>query len=124
VVAYDSLPGGSVEALEALLVRLPAGQEGYAEVPLMVARRAVYVMGLAEEATASGNPNAASDGLCGAAGLYAGALAALANVQINAFAFTDEARRRELLDDCKRLRDRADQVLADVQAAFEDRLAG
>ena len=35
--------------------------------PLMVARRAVYVMGLAGEATSIGNPNAASDGLSGAA---------------------------------------------------------
>jgi formiminotetrahydrofolate cyclodeaminase len=84
----------------------------------MVARRAVYLMGLAEEVIQQGNPNAASDGFSGAAVLHAAALAALANVQINAFAFVDEARRAELMDDCRRLRDRADQVLADVDEAF------
>jgi formiminotetrahydrofolate cyclodeaminase len=84
----------------------------------MVARRAVYVMGLAEEATTVGNPNAASDGLSGAAALYAATLAALANVRINAFAFVDPARKDELLEDCARLRERANAVLADVEAAF------
>jgi formiminotetrahydrofolate cyclodeaminase len=98
--------------------------EGAAEVPLLVARRAVYVMGLAEEATTIGNPNAASDGMSAAAGLYAAALAALANVKINAFAFVDEQKRAELLDDCARLRERAAQVLADVQEVFDARVAG
>jgi formiminotetrahydrofolate cyclodeaminase len=93
-------------------------------VPLLVARRAVYLMGLAEEAIAHGNPNAASDGFSGAAILHAAALAALANVQINAFAFVDLTRRAELMDDCRRLRDRADQVLADADGAFTARVQG
>lgn len=124
VMAAYRMPKETEEDKTSRLAALQAALEGAAEVPLTVARRAVYVMGLAEEATATGNPNAASDGLCGAAGLYAAALSALANVQINAFAFTDEGRRQELLDDCRRLRGRADQVLADVQAAFDERLTG
>ncbi|MEX0985038.1 MAG: cyclodeaminase/cyclohydrolase family protein [Actinomycetota bacterium] len=101
---------------------LQTALERAAEVPLMVARRAVYVMGLAEEATMIGNPNAASDGMCAAAGLHAAAVAALANVQINAFAFVDGSKREALLDDCRRLRDRAGQVLADVHEVFEERV--
>jgi formiminotetrahydrofolate cyclodeaminase len=124
VMAAYKLPKETEGEQASRLAALQTALEGAAEVPLTVARRAVYVMGLAEEATATGNPNAASDGLCGAAGLYAATLSALANVQINAFAFTDEARRRELLDDCQRLRGRADQLLADVQAAFDERLSG
>ena len=85
----------------------------------MVARRAVYVMGLAGEATAIGNPNAASDGLSGAAALFGGALAALANVRINAFAFTDagaaRGAARRLPPACV---ERADALLADAEEAF------
>ncbi len=51
-------------------------------------------------------------------------VAALANVQINVFAFVDATKREELLDDCRHLRERADQVLADAQAVFEERLGG
>lgn len=100
---------------------LQSALEHAAEVPLTVARRAVYLMGLAEDAIANGNPNAASDGFSAAAVLHAATLAALANVQINAFAFVDEVRRSELMDDCRHLRGRADQVLADADEAFTAR---
>jgi formiminotetrahydrofolate cyclodeaminase len=121
VMAAYQLPKGTEEEQAARLAALQEALEGAAEVPLMVARRAVYVMGLAGEVTATGNPNAASDGLSGAAGLYAAALSALANVRINAFAFTDAPRREELLDDCRRLRDRADALLAEADEAFQVR---
>jgi formiminotetrahydrofolate cyclodeaminase len=98
--------------------------ERAAEVPLMVARRAVYLMGLAEDAVTIGNPNAASDAMSGAAALYAATLAALANVKINAFAFVDQTKRGELMDDCARLTDRAEGVLHDVAEAFEARIRG
>jgi len=62
--------------------------------------------------------------MSGAAALHAAALAALANVQINAFAFVDATKREELLDDCRHLRERADQVLADAQTVFEERVNG
>jgi glutamate formiminotransferase/formiminotetrahydrofolate cyclodeaminase len=121
VMAAYRLPKGTEEERAARLAALQEALEGAAEVPLMVARRAVYVMGLAGEVTVTGNPNAASDGLSGAAGLYAASLSALANVRINAFAFTDAARREELLDDCRRLRDRADALLAEADEAFQAR---
>ena len=124
VMAAYRMPKESEEGRAQRLHALQTALEGAAEVPLMVARRSVYVMGLAEEATTIGNPNAASDGLCAAAGLHAAAISALANVQINAFAFVDHSKRGDLLDDCRRLRERADQVLLDVQAAFEERVAG
>jgi formiminotetrahydrofolate cyclodeaminase len=122
VMASYRMPKETEADQAARLQALQTALEGAAEVPLMVARRAVYLMGLAEEATTIGNPNAASDGLSAAAALYAGALAALANVQINAFAFVDGSRRGELLDDCRRLRERAEQVMADVHAVFEERV--
>jgi len=106
------------------LRELQSALEGAAEVPLDVARRSVYLMALAEEATTNGNPNAASDGMCAAAALHAATIAALANVQINAFAFVDETRRGELIDDVQRLRGRADGLLEQVDEAFRHRLEG
>lgn len=122
VMAAYKMPKDTEEDKAARLRALQAALEHAAEVPLTVARRAVYLMGLAEEAIANGNPNAASDGFSGAAVLHAATLSALANVRINAFAFVDEARRAELTDDCDRLRDRADQVLADADEAFTVRI--
>jgi formiminotetrahydrofolate cyclodeaminase len=129
-VAFDAvmsaykMPRGSDDEQTARLHALQEALEGAAEVPLLVARRAVYLLGLAEEATASGNPNAASDGLSGAAALYAGTVAALANVRINVFAFVDQTRRQELVDDCDRLSERAGALLSDCQSAFDDRVQG
>jgi formiminotetrahydrofolate cyclodeaminase len=62
--------------------------------------------------------------MSGAAALYAATLAALANVKINAFAFVDQTKRGELMDDCGRLADRAEGVLRDVSEAFEARVRG
>lgn len=121
VMAAYQLPRETEADKAERLRALQEALEGAAEVPLLVARRAVYAMGLAGEATATGNPNAASDGLSGAAALFGGAVAALANVRINAFAFTDAARREELLDDCRRLRERADALLAEAEEAFAAR---
>jgi formiminotetrahydrofolate cyclodeaminase len=122
VMTAYRMPRETDEERAERLRALQAALEHAAEVPLTVARRAVYLMGLAEEAIGLGNPNAVSDGFSGAAALHAATLAALANVQINAFAFVDETRRAELVDDCGRLRDRADQVLADADEAFTARV--
>jgi formiminotetrahydrofolate cyclodeaminase len=124
VMTAYRMPHDTDQDRAARLHALQAALEHAAEVPLMVARRAVYLMGLAEEAIANGNPNTASDGFSAAAVLHASALSALANVQINAFAFVDDTRRAELMDDCRRLRDRADQVLSDADEAFTARTTG
>ena len=121
VMAAYKLPRATEQDTIQRLHALQEALAGAAEVPLMVARRAVYVMGLAGEVTSIGNPNAASDGLSGAAALFGGAVAALSNVRINAFAFTDAQRREELLEDCRRLRERADALLADAEEAFAAR---
>jgi formiminotetrahydrofolate cyclodeaminase len=75
-------------------------------------------MSLAEETLASGNPNAASDALSAATSLHAAALAALANVDINAITFIDKTRQQELADSANSLRHRAQSLLRDVSEAF------
>ena len=121
VMAAYRMPKGTEAEKQERMLALQAGLEDAAEVPLTVARRAVYLMGLAEEVTISGNASAASDGFSGAAALYAAMLAALANVRINAFAFVDPSRKAELLEDCRRLRDRANTLLMDAETAFTAR---
>jgi len=114
------------ETDEQKAVRSAAIQDGYADaaqVPLGTARRAVDVMALAEDATAMGNPQAASDGLSGATSLYCAALCAIANVEINAAALKDEARRTAMLDEVASLKGRADQRLKDTQTVFQLRLS-
>ncbi len=102
---------------------IQAGYEQAASVPLEIARAAVDLMTLAEDATAMGNPQAASDGLSGAAELYCATLCAIANVEINAASLKDEVRRGALLDEVATLRGRADQSIRESQTAFQLRLA-
>jgi formiminotetrahydrofolate cyclodeaminase len=102
---------------------IQAGYEQAASVPLQIARAAVDLMSLAEDATAVGNPQAASDGVSGAAYLYCAALCAIANVEINAASLKDQGRRSELLDTVASLRGRADQSVRESQTAFQLRLS-
>jgi formiminotetrahydrofolate cyclodeaminase len=99
-----------------------AGPRAAATVPLEIARRAVDLMELAEDATAMGNPNAASDGMSAAGMLLASVIAARANVEINASALKDEARREALLEEVTAIRDRADTLLEQCREAFGLRL--
>ena len=102
---------------------IQAGYEEAAQVPLEIARRSVDLMRLAEDATAAGNPQAASDGLSAATSLYASALCAIANVEINAAALKDPARRGPMLEEAADLRSRADRSLRGSQTAFQLRLS-
>ena len=102
---------------------IQAGYEQAASVPLEIARAAVELMRLAEDATSMGNPQAASDGVSGAAELYCAALCAIANVEINAAALKDEGRRAALLDEVATLRGRADRSFRESQTAFQLRLS-
>jgi methenyltetrahydrofolate cyclohydrolase len=122
VMASFKLPKESEEQQAARASAIQEAYVGAAEVPLEVARRAVDLLELAEDATAMGNANAASDGYCAAAALFAGALCAIANVEINASGLRDETKRLELRDECAALRARADGLLIDTQTAFELRL--
>lgn len=102
---------------------IQAGYEHAASVPLEIVSEAVDLMELAEDATATGNPQAASDGLSAAAHLYCAALCAIANVEINAISLKDEVRRAGLLDEVAALRGRADQSVRESQTAFQLRLS-
>ncbi|MGZ8630180.1 MAG: cyclodeaminase/cyclohydrolase family protein [Actinomycetota bacterium] len=97
--------------------------EHAAGVPLEIARRAEDLMELAEDATAMGNPNAASDGMSAAAMLFAAVLCARANVEINATSLHEEARRQALLDEVAGIRERAEALLEQCRTAFGLRLS-
>ncbi len=85
---------------------------------LQVGRRAVYLMGLAEEVTRAGDANTAADGFSAAAALHAAAVAATADIEINAFAVVEPSRRAELADTCSSLRERAGILLRAVEDSF------
>ena len=99
VMAAFKMPKGTEEETAARSAAIQVGYEHAASVPLEIARAAVDLMELAEDATSMGNPQAASDGVSGAAHLYCAALCAIANVEINAAALKDQARRDALLDE-------------------------
>jgi methenyltetrahydrofolate cyclohydrolase len=103
-------------------IRSAAIQRGYvdaARVPLEVAKAAVELMPLAEDATALGNPQASSDGYSGAIALYGAARCAIANVLINAASLKDESQRDELIATAESLRARADELLTESETAFK-----
>ncbi|HEY6566590.1 MAG TPA: cyclodeaminase/cyclohydrolase family protein [Actinomycetota bacterium] len=127
--AFDSvmeafrMPKETDEDKAARSAAIQAGYLAAASVPQEVARKAVDLMELAEDATAMGNPQAASDGLSAAASLYAGALCAIANVEINASSLKDVDTRATMLAELASLKARADQSLRESQTAFQLRLA-
>jgi formiminotetrahydrofolate cyclodeaminase len=118
VMAAYKLPKQTPEEQHTWSVTLQKALERAADIPLEVARRAVYLMALAEETLTSGNPNAASDALSAATSLHAAALSALANVDINAITFLDKTRQQELSESANSLRHRAQSILRDVSEAF------
>ncbi|MGZ8580029.1 MAG: cyclodeaminase/cyclohydrolase family protein [Actinomycetota bacterium] len=107
----------------ARLVTLQSVLEDAVDVQLDLARRSVLLAGLAEEATSVADPNAAADGLAAVAALHAAAVAALATVELNAFAIVDPARRDELTATCAALGERAASMLDDARAGFGGRVA-
>jgi formiminotetrahydrofolate cyclodeaminase len=117
------LPKGTDEERGARTMRIQEAYEGAADVPLELARGAVDLMELAEDATAMGNPHAASDGYSAGSLLFAAALAAIANVRINAAGLKDPAKAQALVDECDALRERADLLLGQVAEAFLLRLS-
>ncbi len=123
VMAAFKMPKDTDEDKAARSAAIQSGYEHAASVPLEIARASVDLMELAEDATAFGNPQAASDGLSGAAHLYCAAMCAIANVEINASSLKDEARRAALLDEVATLRGRADQSVRESQTAFQLRLS-
>ncbi|MGZ4126371.1 MAG: cyclodeaminase/cyclohydrolase family protein [Actinomycetota bacterium] len=123
VMVAFKMPKDTDEQRVARSAAIQAGYERAASVPLEIARAAVELMALAEDATSMGNPQAASDGVSGAAELYCAVLCAIANVEINAAALKDAGRRAALLDQVASLRGRADQSIRESQTAFQLRLS-
>ncbi len=101
---------------------IQVGLEHAAGAPLEIARRAVDLMELAEDATALGNPNAASDGMTAAGLLVAAVIGARANVEINAASLKDESRREALMEEVAGIRERAGDLLEQCRTAFGLRL--
>lgn len=116
------LPHDDDEARTRRLLVLQEALEDAIDVQLDLARRSVYLLGLADEVTRDGDPNAAADGVSAAAGLHAATAASVANAEINAFAIADEDRRRELMETCLALRDRAGALLAEARSTFAGRI--
>jgi formiminotetrahydrofolate cyclodeaminase len=123
VMAAFKLPKETDEDKAERSAAILAGYERAASVPLEIARAAVDLMELAEDATSTGNPRAASDGVSAAALLYCAAICAIANVEINAASLKDESRRTVMLDEVAALRARADQSVRESQTAFQLRLS-
>jgi len=117
------MPHDDEDAKNRRLHVLQEALEEAVDVQLDLARRSVYLLGLAEEVTRNGDPNAAADGLSAAAALHAATVAAVANAEINAFAIADAERRAELMETCGLLRGRASSLLSDAQEAFRGRIA-
>jgi formiminotetrahydrofolate cyclodeaminase len=123
VMAAFKLPKGTEQERTVRSAAIQAGYERAASVPLEIARAAVGLMELAEEATASGNPQAASDGISAAAHLHTAALCAIANVEINAASLRDEGTRARLLEEIVVLGDDAERSIRECQTTFRRRLA-
>ena len=123
VMSSFRLPRSTDEEKSARTLAIQEAYRGAAAVPLQLAERAVALMEVAEDATALGNPHAASDGYCAGTMLFAAALAAMANVRINAARLKDEAASAQLVASCDELRAAADALLHQVEEAFLLRLA-
>ena len=122
VMAAFRMPKGSEVEAAVRTEAIQRGLERAGGVPLEIARRAVDLMELAEDATAMGNPNAASDGMTAAGMLVAAVIGARANVEINASSLKDETRRQALLDEVTGIRERAEELLEQCRTAFGLRL--
>ena len=123
VMASFHLPKETDEEKTSRTLKIQDAYEAAAAVPLQLATRSVQLMELAEDATALGNPHAASDGYSAGTLLYAAALSAMANVRINAAALKDRSKGQGLVDECDTLRERADTLLQQIEEAFLLRLA-
>lgn len=108
------------DARTARLLALRDALEATIDGQLQIARRSVYLIGLAEEVTRLGDANTAADGLSAAASLHAATIAALADIEINAFAIAEPERKTELVETCASLRGRAGDLLMTVENAFRE----
>lgn len=100
--------------------RMQAAFKGAAESPMRVARKAATVLPIAEKMVRMGNPNAVTDGLCGAMLARTAVLGALYNVQINLASIRDEAYCGQMRSACRALRAEAIRAEAAIMALAEE----
>jgi formiminotetrahydrofolate cyclodeaminase len=124
VMASFKLPKETDQEKASRTLAIQDAYEAAAAVPLELAKRSVDLMEVAEDATALGNPHAASDGYSAGTLLFAATLAALANVRINAAGLKDEAKGQGLVDEADAIRERAAGLLSQIEEAFLLRLKG
>jgi formiminotetrahydrofolate cyclodeaminase len=122
VMASFKLPKETEVEKASRTLAIQDAYEAAAAVPLDLAKRSVGLMEIAEDATALGNAHAASDGYSAGSLLFAAALAALANVRINAAGLKDEAKSQGLVDEADALHQRAAGLLNQIEEAFLLRL--
>lgn len=118
--AYQ-LPKDTDEARRARSQAIEEATVGAAEVPLIVAGKAVEVMELARQVAALGNVNAVSDAATAAALARAALTGAGYNVRINASNLQDSDTARSLLAKLRELESRAAEAEAQVRTALEGR---
>ena len=107
------------------VARHRAVQDAYrraAEVPMVIARRAIALMELAREVSESGDAETASEGVTGAAMLFASAVGAIASAGADAAALSDAEVARGIRDETRDLRERATRLLVATEEAFVGRL--
>ena len=122
VMASFRLPKATDEEQAARTLAIQEAYQGAAAVPLRLAERAIRLMEIGEDATAMGNPHAASDGYCAGTMLYAAALAAMANVHQRRRP-EGRGRRRGARRLVRRARATADTLLHQIEEAFLLRLS-
>ena len=123
-MAAFKMPKETDEDKAARSAAIQAGYEHAASVPLEIARAAVDLMELAEDATAIGNPQAASDGAVGrGAPLLRRALRDRERGDQRGVAEGRGATRRRCSTRSPRCAGRADQSVRESQTAFQLRLS-
>ena len=92
-----------------------------AQVPLLVAQKAVTVMALAERCVALGNLNAISDGASAASLAHAALTAAGYNIRINVANLADKTAGENMLGQLQSLEKRAARLEKEVQKLLHER---
>jgi glutamate formiminotransferase/formiminotetrahydrofolate cyclodeaminase len=124
VMAAFRMPKDTDEAKALRSAAIQEATRGAAEAPLAVARAAAGLLDLALEVTRDGNVTAASDGSTAGHLLHAGVEGAAANVEINLGSLKDQEVVTALGQEIRTLRAGADDRLAEVRHAFDERMSG
>jgi glutamate formiminotransferase/formiminotetrahydrofolate cyclodeaminase len=121
VMAAYRLPKDTLEEQSQRQDAIQAATLAAAQAPLQVARKAVQVLSLAEQAVALGNVNAISDGAVGAALASAALTGAGYNVRINLPGLHDRQAAAALLAELAELERQAAGIEAKVQQQLRSR---